>query len=58
MITKTKWQLKRERLMQIDTYRIIINRIEGDAEMLHRIRLSMLVKKTNPGAKYSRLEIT
>lgn len=56
-IAKTKWQLKREALMQNDTYRLIIARIEGDAETLHRIRLAMQVAKTHPGAKYSKLEI-
>jgi hypothetical protein len=52
---KTKWELKRERLMENETYRQIINRIEGDAEMFHRINLAILVKKTHPGRKYSSL---
>jgi hypothetical protein len=54
---KDKWQLKRERLMQNDTYRRIINHIEGDAEMMHRIALACLVKKTHPGAKYAPLVV-
>ena len=54
---KTKWQLKRKELMQSDTYRRIINHIEGDAAMMHRINLAVLVEKTNPGEKFHQLEI-
>ena len=57
-IKKTKWELKRDRLMQSETYRHIIRMIEGDAEMLHRINLSLLVEKTHPGKKYSPLSLT
>ena len=54
---KNKWQLKRQQLMQSDTYRRIINHIEGDAAMMHRINLAVLVEKTNPGEKFHQLEI-
>jgi hypothetical protein len=54
-IEKTKWELKRDRLMQSETYRHIIRMIGGDAEMLHRINLSLSVEKTNSGEKYSLL---
>ena len=54
---KTKWELKRERLMVNDTYRIIIQRVEGDAETFHRIRLHMQVRKEQPGAAYTPVEV-
>lgn len=51
-IEKTKWQLKREALMENQTYRVMIQRAEGDAEMMHRIVLAMVVKKQQPGQGY------
>jgi hypothetical protein len=50
---ENKWQSKRSRLMKIDTYRIMISRIEGDAEMFHRINLALTVMKQQPGAAYT-----
>lgn len=55
--TKTKWELKRERLFKSDIYRIMINQIEGDSAMMHRITLAIQVQKTNPGAKYCPLKL-
>lgn len=49
---KTKWELKRERLMAKPTYAGIIRMVEGDSETLHRIRLAMVVEKEQPGAGY------
>lgn len=37
---KTKWELKRERLMSNDTYRHIIVMMEVNAETLERMRLA------------------
>ena len=46
---------RRKKLLSKDTYRHIISRIEGDAEMLHRIRLAVVVKKQQPGQAYTPL---
>lgn len=37
---KTKWELKRERLMSNDTYRHIIVMMEVNSESLERMRLT------------------